>query len=79
MGNEGQEGQIAGWKDFGLTALEKQALVLTVAGYSNEESAQRLGTTEKACRLYLVNIYKKLKVSNRLEVHPHTWGANPDF
>ena len=68
MPNGGQENQIASWKVFGLTALERQALALTVAGYSNAESAQRLGTTEKACRLHLVKIYKKLRVSNRLEL-----------
>ena len=62
------EGPIAGWKEFGLTALEEQALSLTVAGYSNTESAPRLGTTEKAFRLHLLKIYRKLKVSNRLEL-----------
>jgi DNA-binding CsgD family transcriptional regulator len=58
----------ASWKDFGLTALEEQALSLTVAGYSSRESALKLSTTEQALGLNLVNIYKKLKVSNRLEL-----------
>ena len=46
----------ASWKDFGLTALEEQALALTVAGYSSRESALKLGTTEQALGLNLVKI-----------------------
>jgi DNA-binding CsgD family transcriptional regulator len=55
-------------KDFGLIPLEKQVIALIVAGYTSEESTQRLGISDHVLQQHLLNIFNKLKVSNRLEL-----------
>ena len=55
-------------KDFGLTPMERQAISLTVSGYSSEESAIRIGISEQAFSQKLVAIFEKLNVSNCFEL-----------
>ena len=54
--------------DFGLNSLEIHLIALTAAGYTSDESTQRLGIVEQALQQHLVNIYDKLRVSNQLEL-----------
>jgi DNA-binding CsgD family transcriptional regulator len=68
MPNEGLFSVEASKKDFGLTPLEKQAIALTVAGYSSEESAKRIGISEPGLGLLLISICDKLHVSNQFEL-----------
>lgn len=68
MPNEGLFSVEAGRKNFGLIPLEKQAIALTVAGYSSEESAKRIGISEPALGLHLTSICDKLHVSNQFEL-----------
>ena len=68
MANEELPSEASRKGDFGLNPLERQLIALTVAGYTSEESTQRLGISEQALRWHLVNIYDKLKVSNHLEL-----------
>lgn len=60
-------GAVSG-KDFGLNPIERQAISLTVSGYSSEESAAKIGITELALSQHLVDIFAKLRVSNHLEL-----------
>jgi DNA-binding CsgD family transcriptional regulator len=55
-------------KAFGLIPLEKQVVALTVAGYSIEQSAKRIGISEPAFRLHLTSICDKLRVPNQFEL-----------
>ena len=54
--------------DFGLIELEKQVVALTVAGYSSQEAAKRIGISEPAARLHINCICDKLRVSNQFEL-----------
>jgi DNA-binding CsgD family transcriptional regulator len=54
--------------DFGLIELEKQVIALTVAGYSSQEAAKRIGLSEPATRLHIACICDKLRVSNQFEL-----------
>ena len=54
--------------DFGLIELEKQVIALTVAGYSSQEAAERIGISEPATRLHVACICDKLRVSNQFEL-----------
>ena len=58
----------AGRNDFGLNPVEKQVIALTVAGYSSEEIAKRIGISEPAMRRHFTNICEKLQVSDQLEL-----------
>ena len=55
-------------KDFALIPLEIHVIALIVAGYTSEESTQRLGISEHILQQHRLNIFNKLKVSNRLEL-----------
>ena len=68
MPNEGLISVGASGKDFGLTSLERQAIALNVAGYSHQESTERLGISQQALRLQLEGICNKLCVSNQFEL-----------
>jgi DNA-binding CsgD family transcriptional regulator len=54
--------------DFGLIRLERQVIALTVAGYSSQEAAKRIGISEPAARLRITCICDKLGVSNQFEL-----------
>jgi len=58
----------ANMNHFGLIPLEKQVIALTVAGYSSEESAKRIGISEPALRSHLTSICEKLRVSDQFEL-----------
>ena len=68
MPNEDQFSVPPTRKDFGLSPLEKQVIALSVAGYSSNESAKRIGISEPAMRLHLTSICDKLQVSNQIEL-----------
>ena len=68
MPNEALFSVEASRKDFGLIPLEKQVIALTVAGYSSEESAKRIGISEPVVRLHLTSICEKLRGSNQFEL-----------
>jgi DNA-binding CsgD family transcriptional regulator len=68
MSNEEPHSVASSRKDFGLSPLEKQVIAFIVAGFSSEEAMQSLGISGQALRQHLVNIFDKLKVSNRLEL-----------
>ncbi len=55
-------------QDSGLTALERQVVVLVAAGYTNKDLARELGISENLAQYYLGNIFDKLGVANRLEL-----------
>jgi len=44
---------------------------MVASGLRNRELARRLGVTEGTVKIHLHNIYKKLKVQNRLELVLH--------
>jgi DNA-binding CsgD family transcriptional regulator len=68
MPREGQISVGASGKDLGLTPLEKQAIALNLAGYSHQESTERLGISQQDLRLQLEGICNKLRVSNQFEL-----------
>lgn len=68
MPNEGRSFVEASRKDFGLTPFERQIIALTVAGYSSQESAKRVGISEPALKRRLSRICDKLRVANPLEL-----------
>ena len=49
-------------KDFALIPLEIHVIALIVAGYTSEESTQRLGISEHILQQHRLNIFNKLKV-----------------
>jgi DNA-binding CsgD family transcriptional regulator len=55
-------------KNLGLIRLEQYVVALTIAGYSREETAKRIGISKTALRLHLKSIYDKLGVSNQFEL-----------
>jgi DNA-binding CsgD family transcriptional regulator len=58
----------AGEIDFRLTPFDRRMIALTVAGYSRQETAKRLGVSAPALALHLSRIYGKLRVANPLEL-----------
>jgi len=68
MPNEGVVSVGASGEDFGLTPFEQQAIGLNVAGYSHQESTERLGISQEDLRLQLEGICNKLRVSNQFEL-----------
>jgi DNA-binding NarL/FixJ family response regulator len=54
-------------EDVGLTAREREILVLAAEGRSNAELAQLLWVTPQTVKFHLSNIYRKLNVSNRTQ------------
>jgi DNA-binding CsgD family transcriptional regulator len=68
MRNAPSSSVLASEKDFDLTPFERQIIALTVAGYSSQESAKRVGISEPALKRHLSKICDKLRVSNPLEL-----------
>lgn len=54
-------------KVSGLTNQEKKVILLLTSGYKNAEIAQRLFISEKTVKTHINRIFKKIKVSNRLQ------------
>jgi len=55
-------------RPFGLTERELQIVSLLIAGYGNKGIAARCGIRERTVKQHLTNIFKKVGVSNRLEL-----------
>ena len=51
----------------GLTAREREILLLVAEGYSNAQLAKMLWLAEPTVKFHLSNVYRKLNVSNRTE------------
>lgn len=58
----------AGEADYGLTTLDREIIALVIAGCTNQESAERIGTSRRHLRQCLRTILAKLHVANRLEL-----------
>ncbi len=54
-------------KSMILTRREKEILVLVAVGDTNDEIADKLSISSNTVRTHLYNMFKKLKVSNRLQ------------
>ena len=50
-----------------LTRREKEVLVLVLEGRSSREAGEALGLSARTIEYHLSNVYKKLKVSNKLQ------------
>jgi branched-chain amino acid transport system substrate-binding protein len=50
---------------FGLTARELEVLTLVIGGITNSDMARRLSVSERTISTHLVNILRKMGVSNR--------------
>ncbi len=59
----------------GLTAREREIVLLVVEGLRNEEVARRIGITEKTVRNHLTAVFDKVGVSSRLELVVLAFGA----
>ncbi len=55
-------------QDFRITPREKEVVGLIVAGYTNNDLAQKLGISKQTAKRHVTNIFDKLGVSNRLEL-----------
>ena len=55
-------------QDFGISPREKEVIGLIVAGYTNNDIAQKLGISKQTAKHHLTHIFDKLGVSNRLEL-----------
>jgi DNA-binding CsgD family transcriptional regulator len=55
-------------KDHDLTPFQRRIIALTVAGYSSQECAKRIGISEPALKRHLSRVYSQLRVSNPLEL-----------
>lgn len=51
----------------GLTRQEKRVLILLTSGFKNAEIAEKLFISEKTVKTHINRIFKKIKVSNRLQ------------
>jgi LuxR family maltose regulon positive regulatory protein len=50
-----------------ITSREKEVLQLLSIGLSNEKIAQRMNVSHETIKKHLKNIYRKLKVTNKIE------------
>ena len=50
-----------------LTKREKEILINLAAGYSNQQIAQALNISQHTVKTHAYNMYKKIKVSNRMQ------------
>lgn len=55
-------------QSFGLTPRELQIVATVVAGYTNDDIAQKLSISSKTVKHHLTNIFEKVGVANRLEL-----------
>jgi DNA-binding NarL/FixJ family response regulator len=56
-------------KSFNLTAREIDTIELAIQGFSNEEIADRLSSTESEIKLSMSSIYSKLGVASRVQLY----------
>ena len=50
-----------------LTLREREALILVMRGFSNQEIAEKLSLSLQTVKNYLSTIYSKLNVKNRFQ------------
>jgi DNA-binding NarL/FixJ family response regulator len=62
--------------DCPLTEREKEILVLTAEGYTNQRIARELWVTEQTVKFHLSNTYRKLGVANRTEATRYAYQHN---
>ena len=55
-------------RTFRLTSCELQVIASVVAGYRNKDIAKKFSISEQTVKHHLTDIFKKLDVSNRLEL-----------
>ncbi|MFB3778511.1 MAG: helix-turn-helix transcriptional regulator [Bryobacteraceae bacterium] len=53
---------------LGLTRREEQVYRLALHGYPTKEIADKLGITPRTAKFHLTAIYRKVQVSNHLEL-----------
>lgn len=63
-----KEGMDKIFDKYGLTRREKEIIQLVYAGKSNKDIEELLWISVKTVKYHLYNIYKKLKIKNRLEL-----------
>jgi len=62
-----------------LTGSEREVVALICEGYRNKEIAQKLHITEKTVKSHCNRIYKKVGVSDRLQLATHIYKVWPDW
>lgn len=50
-----------------LTRREREVMVLILEGKSSKEAAQSLGLSTRTIEYHLANVYRKLRVSNKMQ------------
>ena len=53
--------------DAGLTAREKEVLLLLAKGLNRDEIAAKLFISPETVKMHIKNIYKKLKAKNKVD------------
>ena len=61
----------------GLTPRQREIARLISDGSSNKEIAARLNVAESTVKAHLTAIFRKLKVSDRLQLALFVWGVQP--
>lgn len=56
------------YSELGLTARETSVTELIIEGLSNSEIAEKLYVSERTVKEHLTNIFKKLKIKDRLQL-----------
>jgi DNA-binding NarL/FixJ family response regulator len=66
-------------EEVGLTKTEKKVVSLICDGLRNKEIARKLDISEKTVKCHCNRIYKKVGVTDRLQLAAHTYKAWPDW
>ncbi|MBM4137599.1 MAG: response regulator transcription factor [Nitrospira sp.] len=66
-------------KKVDLTRREKEIVFHICQGYRNKEIAQKLDISEQTVKSHCNRIYKKLEVSDRLQLAIHSYRIWPEF
>jgi DNA-binding NarL/FixJ family response regulator len=61
-------GATRGKQAFGLTAREREVLVMVAAGSSNREIAREYRVSEETIKHHLTSLFNKVGASNRVEL-----------
>ena len=66
------------FRDLLLTAREREIVRLVSSGLSNKLVARRLGVREGTVKIHLHNVYRKLRIPNRMTLIATGIGAHND-